>query len=148
MKKIQSNIIIQQPIETVFAFVSNFENDTKWWLNVTESRIISELKQGVGTTYRQTAQFMGKHFNSVLAITAYEPPKQVTLESVESAIPFVALFTFEPVQQGTRITMTATADGTGFYKLVQPLFNFLLQRTTDKFFLKLKDLLENSAVLG
>lgn len=146
MKKIASNIIIRRPVEEVFAFVSNFENDTKWWLNVTESTIISKVRSGIGTQYKQSAQFMGQRFDSILEITEYVPPQQVTLRSIQSAIPFVAYFTFEAVPEGTRFTMIAQVQGTGFYKWVQPLFNRLLQSTTNKFFIKLKNLLENTGI--
>lgn len=145
MKKICSSVVIHRSIEDVFTFVSNFENDTKWWLKVTESKIISEIREGTGAQYKQVAQFMGRRFESILEISEYVPPKLVTLRSVQSAIPFVALFTFEKIAEGTRFTMEAKVQSTGFYKLVQPLFNFLLQRTTDKFFIKLKTLLEAKA---
>ena len=42
MPKIEMSIVINRPVEEVFAFLSDFENNPKWQATSVEARKISE----------------------------------------------------------------------------------------------------------
>lgn len=145
MAEITASVVIKRPIQEVFAYVSNFENDTQWWLGVIESRVISDIRPGVGTQYWQLSKFLGRRNETIFVITEYEPVTRIALQSLKSAIPFVARYTLETTGNNeTCFTMHAQVTWLGFYKLIQPFFNFMMQRFADKFFNKLKQVLEYS----
>jgi uncharacterized protein YndB with AHSA1/START domain len=147
MTNVRASVEINQPIEKVFTYVSDFNNDTQWWLGVVESRTISEIKQGVGTTYWQRSHFLGRYYETTFVITEFEPMKHVTLKTLESSIPFIARYTLDPIAKGTRFTMDATVEWVGFYRPLRFLFNFLMQQTAKKFFKKLKKVMESDTRL-
>jgi hypothetical protein len=67
----------------------------------------------------------------------------MTLASKSGPIPFVARYRFEPLgARGTRFTMDATVEATGFFKMLQPAFVFILRRQSQGFFNNLKRVLE------
>ena len=71
--RVEKSVIINQPIEKVFDFVSNAENEALWRTEIQESKVTSEGTFGVGSTISQTASFMGRRFEAVGEMTEYEP---------------------------------------------------------------------------
>ena len=51
MVKIEVSAVIDRPVEDVFAFMSNPENDPQWQSDTAETKITSQGPMGVGTTY-------------------------------------------------------------------------------------------------
>ena len=75
MVKIETSMVINRPIEEVFAFLTNPENDLVWRSGVLESEQTSDGPMGVGTTARSVEQFLGRRIESTVEFTAYEPNK-------------------------------------------------------------------------
>ncbi len=144
MIKVSSSIIIERPVEAVWAYVSNFENDPQWWTGILKSEIISDIKEGIGTVYRQDAVFMGTRFESIFEVTEYDPPHHLTLTTTKSLIPFVAKFWFEPADGGkTRLTMDSIVEAGGIFRVIKPLFTVILRRQSQGFFNMLKKVAES-----
>ena len=60
MATVEINLIINQPIEEVFAFVSNSENLPRWRSTVLECKKTSKGPLGVGSTFRSRLTFLGR----------------------------------------------------------------------------------------
>jgi len=67
--KFENSVIISQPVEQVFEFVTNVRNNTKWQTDILELEMTSENHFGIGATYRCLNRFMGKHIESEGVIT-------------------------------------------------------------------------------
>lgn len=66
-------VVIDRPIEDVFAFVSNFENSPLW------GRTIKTVKDSdgpiaVGTTFSEEAKIMGRTMRHESEVTEFDPP--------------------------------------------------------------------------
>ena len=57
MFKLEVSEVINRPVEEVFAYISNPENDSLWQSDTAETEITSEGPIGVGTTYRDVTEF-------------------------------------------------------------------------------------------
>src|SRR5215208_1276216 len=60
--QVDQSVVIERPLEEVFAFLADPENDAQWTPMVTETRKTSEGPLGVGTRYEQSGHFLGRNF--------------------------------------------------------------------------------------
>jgi uncharacterized membrane protein len=142
MIKIENSVLINRPVEEVFAFVANVENLPLWAGPVTEAKQISEGPIGVGTTQIQSAQFLGREMETTQEVTEYELNKKLSTKSTSGPLPLEIHYTFEPFGEGTKIRLEGNLDAGGFFKLAEPLVGRMLNRQTASDAQTLKELLE------
>jgi uncharacterized membrane protein len=145
MIKIENSVQINRPVEEVFTFVTNIENLTLWAGPVTEAKQTSEGPIGVGTTQIQSAQFLGRQMETTQEVTEYELNKKLSTKSASGPLPLEIHYTFEPIGEGTKITIEANLDAGGFFKLAEPVVGRMLNRQTASDVQTLKELLEAQA---
>lgn len=144
MINVQVSIVIHRPLEEVFAFLSNLENNLQWRTGMIEARKISEGPIGVGTTYRMTNNFFGRHLEGEAVVTEYELNRKYSTIN-KSGLPIETKRTFEPVEGGTQVTFAVKADIGGFTKLVEPLFASIGKRRLTADAIKVKKIMEARA---
>jgi uncharacterized protein YndB with AHSA1/START domain len=137
--------MINQPLEEVFAFVSNPENIPKWSSMGSEVKITSAGPIGVGTTYRNVVTLLGRRIEREVEITAYEPNRSFAQKTRSGPFPVGSRMTFERVDGGTRVNLTSVAEPGGFFKLAEPLLVRMIKRQFEADFANLKDLMESHA---
>lgn len=142
MVKVETSIVIKRPVEEVFEFMVNAENDLQWLAGTLESEQTSEGPVGVGTTSRSVSTFLGKRLESSDEITEYEPNKKVASKSTSGTIPIEGSYTFESVEGGTKVVLRGQGDISGVFKLAEPLVARAAQRQFEGNFATLKDILE------
>jgi uncharacterized protein YndB with AHSA1/START domain len=145
MGQVTLDVVIERPLDEVFAFVADLTHDPQWFRGVLSSRLVSAVQEGPGAEYEQVTRLFGWPFVARVRVTEYDPPRRMALVTRRSATPFTAVYTFEPVAGGTRYTLDATVVGAGFYRLFGPTFLPLLRRATRSRMLDLKRLLESGA---
>ncbi len=146
MAKVEMGIVINRPVEEVFAFLSNPENYPKWSSSSSDVKITSEGPIGVGTTYRSVVTFLGRRIESQVEFTEYEPNRKCAQKSKSGPFPVENQSTFEGVEGGTRINYTTEAQPGGFFKLAEPLLVRMVKRQFEADFANLKDLMEAHAL--
>ncbi len=143
MIKIENSIVINKPVEEVFEFLANAENNPQWQSGTLDVRKTSEGPLGVGTTYTSVSRLLGKQLESTVEYTAYEPNTRVAIKAVSGPIPFQAETTFEATAEGgTMVTTAGGGEVGGFFKLAEPLVSRMLQRQFNTDNANLKDYLE------
>src|SRR5262245_51596810 len=118
---VTSATTINRPLEEVFYYVTNSENDPEWWLGVRESKRISEVKRGVGTRYHQVVAFLGRKFDNYFEVTEYEEPRRMKWKGGETMFPFEAEIFFDPVESGTRVRIEADLAVPRAFRLIEPI---------------------------
>jgi uncharacterized protein YndB with AHSA1/START domain len=146
MATLELSIVINRPVDEVFAFVSNPENYPKWVASSSELKITSAEPIGVGTTYRSVITVMGRRIESEIERTEYEPNRSFAETTRSGPVPVDNRVTFEPVAGGTRITLTSVAEPGGFFKIAEPLLVRVVKRQFEADYANLKDLMESHAV--
>ncbi len=145
MIEAETSVVINRPVEKVFAFVNDSENAPQWRSSVLESRQTSEGPIGVGTTLAEVIRFLGRRIESTFEVTEYEPNSKISAKTTSGPIPFEVSRTFESVEGGTRLTVTIEGETGGFFKLAEPLVARMTKRQIETDHANLKDLLEAQA---
>jgi uncharacterized membrane protein len=146
MTRFEKSVVINRPVEEVFAWVSDLESDPQWITAVSEKKKTSAGPVGVGTTFRDTGAFLGRQIENTYEITEYESNAKFGFKTVSGSIPVEMTFTFEPVAGGTRVTQAGEGEVAGLFKLAEPIFARIMKRTLDTDLANLKDLMEAQAL--
>jgi uncharacterized protein YndB with AHSA1/START domain len=145
MIKVDESIIIQRPVEEVFAFVADQRNAPEWQSGLLEVRRTDEGPLGVGATHAVVRKFMGRRMEVNNEYVAYELNAQVTFKSTAGPMPFEFSYLTESTPTGTRLTGNMQVKAAGFMGLAEPLIGASMKREMRAAFGELKDLLENQA---
>jgi len=140
------SIVIDRPIEEVFAYVGDQTNAPQWQSGVVEVRRTTEGPVGVGTTHTFVRNFVGRKMEASNEYVAYEPGKRITFKSTSGPVRFEASYLFESTAGGTRLTSSIEMQAAGLFGLAEPLIAASLRREMRAGFRTLKDLLENRVV--
>ena len=146
MPEIKMSIAINRPLEEVFAFISNFENNLKWQSTLVEAKKISEGSRGVGTTYQAVTTILGRRINTEQEITEYEPNRKVARKTKSGPFPFEVEVEFERTKSGTRVNAAVDGEPLGFFKLADSLLERAIKRQFESDLANLKDMMENGAI--
>jgi uncharacterized membrane protein len=145
MTRFQQSVVINRPVEQVFGFVSDLENDPRWTPGTVMERT-SPGPLGVGTTFQQHDRFMGRRMDLSLEVTDYEPPNKIGIKTTSGQLSFGGTRMFEPVgAAATRVTFFGEGHAPGILKLAEPLLAAAGERRLRKQLGNLKRLLESAA---
>lgn len=102
MATFQNTLMIQRPIDDVFAFLADFENIPTWNYAIVQTTKTSPGPVEVGTTYRQIRSIPTRSEEG-FEVTAFEPTTR--LEVHGDIGPFTATISYllAPVGDGTRL---------------------------------------------
>jgi uncharacterized membrane protein len=73
VKPIEVTRVIERPLEEVFRFAGDSENNPKWLGVFEKVQKTSEGPLGVGTTFKDVARMMGRRFETQSELTDYVP---------------------------------------------------------------------------
>ena len=107
--KASASVVIDRPIEEVFAFVADVENADRWVNGVTEPRRTSEGEFGVGATFASKYTWGNKTHDITYVVTAHDPPTRHAVKSTSGPFPFEGAIDLEAVAGGTWVTNTIDA---------------------------------------
>ena len=138
----QHSVLIDQPLEEVFAYITDVNNNSLWQSSTLETEQTSEGAVGVGTSYRSVSKFLGRRIETTLEVTEHEPPRKQCVRVTSGPIPAISCYLLEPADGGTRFTQTLEAEAGGFFRLAEPLVARAYQRQMHSDMATLKDLLE------
>lgn len=142
MIEIQESVIIRQPVETVFEYVTDPNNNATWQSGILETAITSDGSFGVGSTYSCVNRFMGIRFESAGEIIEYEPNRLCTYLFTSGSVSGQTRFTFVPQNRGTLLATSGTLE-LKHLKLAGFLVNRKARQQARHDLLKLKSILEN-----
>ena len=85
----EHSVVIRRPIEEVFAFASDPDNDALWESTTLEAEQTSEGPVDVGAMLRNTTKFLGRRFDTSYELTEYEPSRKQCYRVTTGPIPGV-----------------------------------------------------------
>jgi uncharacterized membrane protein len=139
----ENTIVIERPIDELFAFLSDFENIPKWNYYVPEVRRLSKSPIGIGTTYHQLRKTDQQDFR----IIEFEPNTTVAVKTVPQSSPsFERRFTLYEEGETTRIRDQWKLD-TGRPALLERLAHGRVKSAVSENLSKLKELLQEGRVV-
>ena len=139
----EHSVVIERPVQEVFAFSADPNNDALWLSSTLETEQTSEGPMGVGATFRNTTKFLGRRFDTTYEVTESEPPHKRCFRVTSGPVPGEVCYVFEPGEGGsTRFTQNFEAEVGGFFRLAEPLVARAIRRQMEADMATLKDLLE------
>lgn len=145
MINVETSVVIDRPLEEVFEYVDDTNNDLKWQEGVFESKQTPEGPVEVGTKVSQAFKFLGKRFETTFEVTEYNPNRRVRYKALSGPIKFESGTSFEQVEGGTKLTLELDADVGGIFKLAEPLVARNAKEQWERSFANLKGILEADA---
>ena len=141
----QYTIVINQPVEKVYNYVSNPANLPEWQGPPTEIRDLQQTTPGQlreGDRFTTVLQFLGRRYETPTEVSAYEPHRRLTYRGTGGPVPTHITFMFEEIPGGTRFTHTQEVEPRGFFGLAESAFEIEAKRQLRNDLQVLKDLLE------
>ena len=144
MIRMEKNIFIEKPVDTVFAFVTDMYK-VKSWLPLKDIRPLKGEEVRVGATFVQNFEFMGQQFEVITEITQFEVPRVFAFKMIQGPPCLLTnIMTFEPVGEGTQVKMIGEAELSGPLKLMAPVMTVAVGKQLDVQLRKLKQVLESN----
>jgi len=141
--EVEYSVVIHRPVDQVFDLVGNPDNDPKWGSLIAASRQSSPAPLGKGTTFEQTAAFLGANIDALIEVTEYDPGRAVCYEAVRP-LPLRHCRTFEEVPEGTRLTFRTQFDIAEKFRLPQSFAQRMARRQMEGDMDEIKALMEAS----
>lgn len=138
---------IRRPAPEVFAFFADASNNPLWQQGMLSCLWTTQPPLRVGSTYEQRARFMGRQVTSTFVVVAFEPPRLIEIETLESTFPIKVRRSVEPTGPAScRVSAQISGGPEGrLMKLIEPVIGFAAQRSVDRDYDRLVQWLESSA---
>jgi carbon monoxide dehydrogenase subunit G len=109
MATIETSISINKPVEKVFDFLTNLQNQKA--LNSSITDVVYSGKVGVGTRYKIKGTVMGRTFESENEIVAIEPNKKFSVKTLAAppASDVTNVYSLEQEGSGTKLHLSMDA---------------------------------------
>jgi uncharacterized protein YndB with AHSA1/START domain len=148
MIKAEKSIVIERPVEDVFAYVGDQTNAVHWQAGLVEVQRLTDGPVGVGTRHRIVRTFMGRRLAVENEYVVFERGRRVAFRTTSGPMPLEGSYLVEPAEGGARVTSTIEMDASEFLSLAEPLIAVGLRREMDAAFRELKKLLEAPVPTG
>lgn len=142
MSKIERTIVIERPVNEVWEFVQDTNKDALWQTTLVESQQLTEGPKRVGTQVQEVRRFLGVQIPMTLELTEFEPERRSSLKAVAGGIPLSGSYLLEPLDGGTKLTVTGRLEANRLFQLAEPVFARMTSRELEASLGHLKDLLE------
>ncbi len=143
---VEESVVINQPVEKVFGYVSNPANYPEWAGPVVDVHDLQQTAPGEsreGDRFTLVGKFLGRQVDSPSEVTAYEPNRRFSTRVTGGPIPDQKwTYTFEEASGGTRLSQSLEGEPGSFFKLAGPLLERAAKRQFRHDLETLKDLLE------
>ncbi len=140
--KIESSIVINRPVEDVWAYMTDLEKTSLWNPATLEMRLTSEGPLQKGSNYVWVGQWLGRRIESSCKVTEFEPGREFAYKIVSGPFPGAASTVLEPAAGGARVTIRSEGEMGGFFKLAEPVVAAMSRRQMESMLGNLKDILE------
>lgn len=117
---VERTFTVSKPIEDVFAYLSDFTN-TEEWDPGTVSTTRTSGDGGLGTTYANRSQFVGREVELAYETIGYDPPMFFACRGTNKTATATDSMTFTRDGDRTQINYRADFDFRGVVKLLAPL---------------------------
>jgi uncharacterized protein YndB with AHSA1/START domain len=115
-----ATVVIERPIEDVFTFLAEGENDKKFSARVIEIAKTTDGPPGVGTVYESTVKDAGVKTEREFKLTEFEAPTRIRWTELSKNLVVVTEggYDLAPAGEGTQLTFFNELQGRGIGLLI------------------------------
>lgn len=130
MPRKEVSIVIQRPLEEVFAYMDDVSHEPEWQPQLVEVEQIPPGPTRAGTKRRYVTEFLGKRLQNTYVVLGYAPNRRVVLQTTpDSVLEASSEIRWDEVEGGTRVTMILDGKASGPLRFVP---DALLEASFDK----------------
>jgi uncharacterized protein YndB with AHSA1/START domain len=139
MINIEKSVVINRPVEEVFAFVTDGSKAPSWQegLEAVEGRA-----DVIGSQYTEVRKLLGREMRSLMEVTAFEWNKGWSARVLKGPVPYEVSVRVEPQDGGTRLTTRVDGEPTGFFKVAEGMVKSQLEKSMEGNNQRLKQIME------
>jgi uncharacterized membrane protein len=115
------DIVIDRPVEDVFAYVTDVRNLPEWQESAIEADWVEAAGPGKGARLHERRELLGRTIESELEVTAYEPNRRFDLKALSGPVRFEVSHRFEAANGGTRVLLATEAEVGGMLRFAGPM---------------------------
>ena len=144
MASLEISILIDRPVEKVFAFVTDLDTWPDWQTDLVEVKKTSPGPLAAGSTFTVVTLVRGREQEVEYTVTEFDPGNQISVRSpgnftIENQTIFIK------ADEITRIRRLTKLSSSGLYKILEPLVARWIKNQVESSYQKLKELLEEPA---
>jgi hypothetical protein len=138
--------VIGRPVDEVFAVIRDVDRTPLWMPGLNEARITSDGPLGTGSALLYRGTFLGRGYTMAAHCTGLTENKHFATATTAGPFYLETDATFEPVVEGTQVTLTCRGESRGFFKLAEPLVVRLSKKLWEAAAENLRVLMEDHAI--
>ena len=136
------SILIERPVEEVFAYVTDVTNDPAWHTDVLDARKMTEGPPGVGTVWHAKFKPSMGISEGDMEVVTFEPNRKQVMRGDVGPMHPTLTYLLEPADGGTKFTRHVQIAVSGWMKIMAPMMGFMLPKQNKGFLTNLKRVLE------
>jgi uncharacterized protein YndB with AHSA1/START domain len=105
---------IEAPIRRVFDLFTDIERAAEHVAGIKRVEMLTPGSFGIGTRWRETREVFGRLDTAEMEVIAFERYRTYVLSHYKANVRVEVVFSFEPENTGTHVTIEFTLDGAGF----------------------------------
>ena len=106
---VERTFTVARPVDRVFDYLSDFTTTNEWDPGTVETTRTSG-DGGVGTTYANTSEFLGRRTDLTYETTVHQRPEQVQFRGTNKTATATDTMSFAPAADGTSTQITYRAE--------------------------------------
>jgi uncharacterized protein YndB with AHSA1/START domain len=139
--KIEHSVVINRPVEDVFAYASDPQKLTEWQNGLIRVEGDSQMAEGAVTT--EVRKVMGREMETQMECVTFEPPTKFSSRSLSGPVKMTFTQTSKPVDGGTQVDVLVEGEPGGFFGVAGPILKRSVQKDVEKDYAKLKEIMES-----
>ncbi|MFZ4664468.1 MAG: SRPBCC family protein [Caldilineaceae bacterium] len=147
MTTMQRSILIDAPLETVFAYISDYTHDGEWRRGVIHVEQTPPPPSRLGTHTQAVSRYLGVRFTICAEVTQFKANSVIGFTALDSAFPLWEQRMVKHDATAVRVTYALTVRLHGVYGWLRPLIVWQFDRQLQQDLRKLKYTLEQRGQL-
>jgi uncharacterized protein YndB with AHSA1/START domain len=134
--------VIARPVDVVAAYAGDPGHAPEWYANIRSVEWRTSPPVAVGSRMDFVAHFLGRRLAYTYEVVEMVPGERLVMATAQGPFPMRTTYTWDPVDGGTRMTLTNTGEPAGFARVAAPVMELAMRRATSQDLARLKAILE------